>query len=155
MMFKNNFIKEFLSDNDLEKISDKIKEIEKKTSGELRICIKRKRGYREKEFTPREIALNEFFNLKMNETTDKTGILFLIITDEKKFEIIADEGINNKIPENNWDEYSENIKNKFTEKKYLEGILELLINMGNILIKEFPVKAGDKNELSNEVIVQP
>ena len=125
-MFRKNFIKEFLSDKDLEDISTAIKEIEKKTSGEIRMCIKRKRGYLEKEFTPREIALKEFFDLKMNETTDRTGVLLFIIYGENKFEIIADEGINSEISEDKWKTMSDELIKNFSAKNYREGIRKLL-----------------------------
>ncbi len=154
-MFRKNFIKEFLSDKDLEDISTAIKEIEKKTSGEIRMCIKRKRGYLEKEFTPREIALKEFFDLKMNETTDRTGVLLFIIYGENKFEIIADEGINSEISEDKWKTMSDELIKNFSAKNYREGIRKLLSEIGEVLINVFPAKEGNINELPDEVIVKP
>ncbi len=152
-MSKKNIISEYLSDEALDNIAITISEIEKKTSGELRVCIKRRRGFLEKKYTPRDIALKEFVKLKMNETKDKTGILFFLIFDEKKYEIIADEGINSKISPDFWNEISDKIKNHFTNKNYLKGITEGLNEMGNVLIKEFPVNEDDRDELSNEVII--
>ncbi|MBS1550672.1 MAG: TPM domain-containing protein [Bacteroidetes bacterium] len=154
-MFEKNFIPEFLSDQDLEEISHAIREIEKSTSGEIRVCIKRKRGYLEKEYSPREIALNEFAGLKMHETKDRTGVLFFILFEENKFEIIADEGINSKIPEDEWDLISESIRKNFTVKKYREGIIDVLEKIGVHLINDFPAKEGDINELPDDVIVKP
>ncbi len=154
-MSKKNIISEYLSDEALDNIAITISEIEKKTSGELRVCIKRRRGFLEKKYTPRDIALKEFVKLKMNETKDKTGILFFLIFDEKKYEIIADEGINSKISPDFWNEISDKIKNHFTNKNYHKGIIEGLNEMGNVLIKEFPVNEDDRDELSNEVIINP
>ncbi len=154
-MFEKNFIPEYLSDKDLGEISLAIKEIEKNTSGEIRVCIKRKRGYLEMEYSPREIALNEFTGLKMHETKDRTGVLFFILFEENKFEIIADEGINSKIPEDEWDLISESIRKNFTVKKYREGIIYVLKKIGEHLINDFPVKEGDINELPDDVIVKP
>ncbi|HMS65992.1 MAG TPA: TPM domain-containing protein [Ignavibacteria bacterium] len=152
-MFKKNFIADYLSDIDLDKIVKTIERIEGQTSGELRLSIKRKRGYLEKDLSSRDIAIKEFFNLNMNETIDKTGVLFFILLDDRKFEIIADEGINKLISSEKWKEFTDEIILHFSEKKYYEGILNLLEKVGIILIKEFPVKAGDKNELSNDVVI--
>ncbi len=152
-MARKNIISEYLSDEALDSIVVTISDIEKKTSGEIRVCIKKRRGFLEKKYTPRDIALKEFVKLKMNKTKDKTGILFFLIFDEKKFEIIADEGINSKISPDYWNEISDRIKNHFMSKNYLEGIIQGIAEMGEVLVKEFPCKDDDKNELSNEVII--
>lgn len=153
-MFKKNILKDYLSEKELDEISSVIGEIEKKTSGELKLCIKRKRGYLEDDYTSRELALNEFFNLKIHETADKTGILFFLIMEERKFEIIADEGINSKVSQNDWDELAEEMKTKFSENQYSEGLINSIGKAGEILIREFPVKDGDVNELSDKVVVK-
>lgn len=152
-MIKKEFISEYLSETELEKISEAIKKVESKTSGELRVSIRKNRGYREKEFSPRELAVREFLNLGMNQTSDKTGVLFFILFDERKFEIIADEGINSIIGQDEWEKHSSEVSNKFSSGDFLGGILYVINSVGEILIKEFPVKAGDKNELSDEVVI--
>lgn len=152
-MSKNNIISEYLSDEALDNIAVTIGQIEKKTSGEIRICIKKKRGFLEKKYTPRDIALKEFIKLKMNKTKDKTGILFFMIFDERKFEIIADEGINSKISPDYWNEISDRIKTSFTYEKYREGIIQGIVEMGEVLVREFPCRDDDRDELSNEVII--
>ena len=154
-MFKNNIISEFLSEKDLEDISLTIRDIEKKTSGEIRVCLKRKRGYLEKEFSPREIALKEFTGLNMHQTKDRTGVLFFVLFDENKFEIIADEGINSKISEDVWSLISEDIRKHFRDKKYCEGIKKILMKIGEYLISEFPANKENINELPDDVIIKP
>ena len=154
-MFKNNIISEFLSEKDLEDISLTIRDIEKNTSGEIRVCLKRKRGYLEKEFSPREIALKEFTGLKMHQTKDRTGVMFFVLFEENKFEVIADEGINSKIPEDVWNLFSDEIKKNFSNKKYCEGIKNILRKIGDYLINEFPAKKDNINELPDDVIVKP
>ncbi|MBK8550739.1 MAG: TPM domain-containing protein [Ignavibacteria bacterium] len=153
-MSKKNFISEYLSDDALDKIAKSIGEIEKKTSGEIRVCIKKNRGYFEKKHSPRETALKEFFKLKMHDTRDRTGVLFFLILSEHKFEIIADEGINNKISQEKWDVFSRNITDHFSLGNYAEGILYGIEKIGAVLTSEFPVKHDDKDELSNEVIIK-
>jgi uncharacterized membrane protein len=150
---KKNIISEYLSDEALEKVVRTIGEIEKRTSGEMRVCIKKKSGYFEKRKHPREIALKEFVKLKMHKTIDRTGVLFFILFNEHKFEIIADEGINNKISSEQWDEISQIIKDQFTKENYLEGLLFGIERIGEVLVKEFPVKFDDKNELSDDVVI--
>jgi uncharacterized membrane protein len=154
-MSRKNYISEYLTDDALEKIVQSIGEIEKKTSGEIRVCLKKKRGFRERKIDPRDIAIKEFFKLGINNTKDKTGVLIFVIFGERKFEFIADEGINSKIQTLHWDEISNEVRNYFSKEKYLDGILYGLNRLGNILISEFPIKEDDKNELSNEIIIEP
>ncbi|MBK6537942.1 MAG: TPM domain-containing protein [Ignavibacteria bacterium] len=146
---------EFLTEKDLEDISITIRDIEKNTSGEIRVCLKRKRGYLEKEFSPREIALKEFTGLNMHQTKDRTGVLFFVLFDENKFEIIADEGINSKISEDVWNLFSDEIIKHFRDKKYCAGIKNVLVKIGEYLISEFPANKENVNELPDDVIIKP
>lgn len=149
-----NIIPEYLQDKDLDEIATVIKQIEKKTSGELRLCVKKKKGFLEKKKHSRTIALKMFKKLKMHKTKDKTGVLMFIIFDDHEFEIIADAGINSKIPQEKWESISEKIKHYFKSNEYLEGILQTLNEIGEVLISEFPIKDGDTDELSNEVVIR-
>jgi len=152
-MSKRNFIKQYLSDESLDKIAESISEIEKKTSGELRVCIKKKRGLLEKSKSVRDLASREFINLKMHKTRDRSGVLLFIIFTERKFEIIADVGINEKISASHWVEISAIMKTHFTNEEYFEGIQFALGRIGEVLIREFKIKDDDSNELSNEVMI--
>lgn len=148
-----DYLKDFLSDHDLQRISHKISEIEKNTSGEIRLCIKINRGFLERKYTPRELAMNEFFSLKMDKTKDKTGVLIFVLFKERKFEIVADEGINSKIPSEKWNVITESIIHEFKNENYLKGILNAVTRIGEVLSKEFPPSHDDKDELENEVII--
>ncbi len=154
-MSRKNFISEYLSDESLDSISKAIGEIERRSSGEIRICIKKRTGYFEKKYSARDLALKQFFKLKMNNTRDRTGVLLFLIFKDKKFEIIADEGINSKISTDHWNNISENLRDYFSKESYSDGILHSIGKIGEILIREFPVKNDDKNELSNDIVFNP
>jgi uncharacterized membrane protein len=149
-----NYIYDYLTEDDLNKISDEIKDIEKNTSGEIRLSIRRKRGLFQKSLSPREVAIKEFNRLKMNNTAEKTGVLIFILFNERKFEIVADKGINSKISPSNWESISKNLSEEFKNCRYLDGILNCLRSIGDVLKTEFPVLPEDKNELSDDVIVK-
>ncbi|MCB0727418.1 MAG: TPM domain-containing protein [Ignavibacteriae bacterium] len=152
-MSHKNFVKKYLSDESLDRIAESIGEIEKKTSGELRVCIKKKKGLLEKNKPSRELAHKEFLKLNMHKTRDRTGVLLLIIFEDREFEIIADAGINEKIGEDLWSNISSKMKEHFSKEEYLEGIQFALGRIGEVLIREFKVKDNDTDELSNEVII--
>lgn len=149
-----NYIKKFLSNGDLEELKEEIKKIESKTSGEIRLCLKLKRNFREKKISYRDLAIREFHKLEMNKTEDKTGVLIYILFVDRVFEIIADEGINEKINQDKWNIIKNHIKNDFSGGKYKEGLIKCMDEIGEVLAKEFPIKQGDKNELPDEIITR-
>lgn len=149
-----NYIRKYLSKADLEELKNEIGKIESETSGEIRLCLKLKRGFHEKKLSYKEIALKEFHKLEMHKTVDKTGVLIFILFEERKFEIITDEGINSKIHKETWDIIINHIKTEFSSGNYKAGLVKCLNEIGKILIKEFPVKEGDKNEISDDIVIK-
>ncbi len=149
----NEILYHFFDDDDFLRISNKIQETEKITSGEIRISIKEKKSLRQKNKDLRKLAEEEFYKLNMNNTRDKTGILIFIILQERQFLILADSGINEKVSQQTWDEVRNEMQKKFKEGFYTEGILSGIERVGQILSEHFPIKPDDTNELSNKVVV--
>lgn len=151
---KNEILYHYFSDDDFLAITDKIKESEKITSGEIRVSIKEEKPPTMLKFNIRKLAEKEFVRLKMHETRDKTGILLLIVLSEKSFYILADEGINEKVEQNTWNAVRDEIQYEFILGNYTEGIIKGVELIGNILAEHFPIKADDTNELSNQVVIE-
>lgn len=144
-------IYKYLSDDDFLLISDAISESEKTHSGEIRVSIKEKRSFIDFRKDIRSIALKEFRRLKMDKTRDKTGVILLILLKEKKFYILADEGINSKVEQNTWDKIAETLRENFIMGNFRDGIIETIKSIGKNLHNHFPIKEDDTNELSNKV----
>jgi len=141
----------YFDDDDFLRITNKIKELELKTSGEIRVLFKDSRSFFTKNKSVAQIAHDEFFRLKMNETRDKTGILLFFLLEERSFYICADEGINSLVTQDTWDVIRDKIQLSFKEGNFLLGVLSGLDDIGSILSKHFPRKSDDTNELSNAV----
>ncbi len=144
----------FIDDDELLRISNKIKEMEKKTAGEICVSIKEKNDYSNRNKTIRELAEEEFFRLGIDKTRDMTGILLFILLKGRQFYILADKGINEKVPENTWDSIKDSMQEMFRQGKFSEGILYGVEEVGNILSEHFPIKPDDTNEISNRVIIR-
>jgi uncharacterized membrane protein len=149
-----NYIKKYLSKEELDSITSHIAEIEKFTSGEIRICFKKNTAWAERKLTSREMALKEFHKLGMHNTKDKTGVLLYILFTDRKFEVVADKGINDKISDEKWDVIKNHLISEFKEGKYKAGILKALDEIKEVLMKEFPRKDDDTNELSNDIVIE-
>jgi len=148
---KTPLIYKFLNDDELLRISNKVKEEEKKTAGEICVSIKEKRSLFEKKKNLQQLAEQEFFKLAIDKTRDKTGILIFFLLEAREFQILADSGIHKKVPEKTWDNIKDEMQLHFLDGKFSEGIIHGIEKIGKILSEHFPVKPDDTNEISNRV----
>ena len=151
MFDKNKVLYGFFNDDDFLRISEAIKKAESTTAGEIKISIKEKRSFAQKKKTIMELAAEDFDRLGMRNTRDKTGILIYLLLSEKKFFILADEGINNKVEQSVWDSIRDKMGRKFSLGHFADGIIEGIEEIGKVLSKHFPIKPDDVNELSDKV----
>lgn len=148
---KREIIYKYFDDDDFLLISNKIKQTEKNTSGEIRVSIKEKRKFTDRKKSIRELAEKEFVKMSMQNTRDKTGILIYILLTERQFYILADEGINSKVDQTVWDKIRDEMQIDFKEGKFTDGIINCIDKVRLILTEFFPIKVDDSNELSNKV----
>ncbi len=149
----NELLYHFFNDDDFLDISNTIKEMEKITSGEIRVAIKEETTFLKKKKDVKVLAEEEFYKLKMDSTRDKTGILIYVLLSKRKFYILADSGINEKVNQDIWNKMRNEMQTEFQQGNYLEGIVKTIEKVGNLLSQYFPIKHDDTNELSNKVIV--
>lgn len=143
-MFSSN---EFFNVQEKEQIASAIKQAEKQTSGEIRIFIENKcKG----EVLDRAAFL--FAELKMHETELRNGVLFYLAFSDKKFAIIGDAGINQKVENNFWDEIKVSMLEHFGKHEFASGLAKGIGMAGDALKKYFPYTDGDKNELSDDIV---
>ncbi len=149
----NELLYHFFSDDDFLRISSKISDMEKITAGEIRVALKEKKPLMKKKLSVGELAAEEFYQLGMHETRDKTGILIYLLLHEREFHILADEGINEKVDQSVWDEIRDEIMTEFKKGRFCAGVVQGIERVGNILGEHFPIKPDDENELSNKVVL--
>jgi uncharacterized membrane protein len=134
------------SEKDQQRIQKAIEEAEKATSGEIRICIEKRTSE-----NVLDRAVKYFHKLGMDQTALRNGVLIYLATEDHKFAIIGDAGINKVVPENFWDSTKEAMRHHFKENNLTEGIVTGITLAGEQLKKYFPFKDGDKNELPNDI----
>jgi uncharacterized membrane protein len=93
----------FINDDELLRISRKIKETEKITSGEICVTIKEHRHFLNRNKSVKELAQNEFIRLGIGKTRDNTGVLIFVLLEGRQFYILTDSGINEKVTQSTWD----------------------------------------------------
>jgi len=99
-----------------------------------------------------EAATTSFFREGLYQTRDATGILIFISVFEHKVWVLGDEGINEKVSENQWDKIVHIITDGIKQKNQAEAICVAVKEVGEILKRHFPVKPDDRNELKNLII---
>jgi uncharacterized membrane protein len=118
------------------------------TSGEIAVAIL---GDCRRGLSTKEQALAEFHHLGLDKTRDKTGVLVLIILQQKAVEILADKGINDKVPAECWNDVVNIIVDGFKAGKPYSSICRAAGIIGERLGESFPRKPDDTNEIPNDV----
>jgi len=139
-------VEEFLTAQQEQNLIEAIKIAEKNTSGEIRVHIEK-----ETELPAMERSLEVFQMLKMHSTELRNGVLFYIAVESKKFAIIGDEGINNLVPNDFWDDEKELVLSYFKKGEFSKGLELAILEVGKNLKQFFPYMSDDTNELSDEI----
>lgn len=136
-----------LTPNEEQEIIEAIKNSEKLTSGEIKLHIENKCNE-----DPIERAIKVFDSLKMSKTKERNGVLFYVAVESKKFAIIGDKGINEKVGEDFWEKTKELMQKHFLNRDFAKGIIEGVKMAGEQLMSHFPYDGkNDTNELSDEI----
>lgn len=145
---------QYFNDDELLRVSNKVKEFEKLTAGEIAITIKEHTGFFNKKKPIKTLAEEEFAKLGIVKTRDNTGILIYILLEARQFYILADSAINEKVNENTWETIKNEMQDFFKKGNFAKGLIHGVEEVGKILALHFPVKPDDTNELSDRVIIR-
>ena len=138
--------KDFFDQEEIDRIHEAIKEAENNTSGEIRLHLE---NHCREDVLDRAAYL--FQQLEMHQTELRNGVLFYLAIQDHQYAILGDVGINQKVPEGFWDEVRDHMQGRFKEGRLLEALTEGIKMSGEKLKEHFPLKADDKNELSDEI----
>ena len=136
----------FFTKEEQQNIVAAIKEAELNTSGEIRVHIE---NHCKEEALER--AAEVFYDLKMDRTAARNGILFYLAVKDRKFAIIGDEGINKDVEHDFWNDIKDEMISNFKENKFAEGLIAGILKCGDKLKEYFPYQNDDVNELSDEI----
>lgn len=151
---KPKILYNYFNDDELLRISNKIKEAEKITSGEIAVSIREYKSFFEEKKPLRQLAEREYLRLGINKTKEGTGVLIFLLLSERQFYILADDNINKLTGEKVWNEIKNIMQEKFVRGEFCKGILFGIDEIGKILSQHFPIRTDDTNEISNRVIIQ-
>ena len=136
----------FFNQEQKKQITSAIKEAELNTSGEIRLHVEKTC-----KINTLDRAAYIFDKLKMQKTEKRNGVLFYLATDDHKFAILGDAGINAVTPDDFWDEIKDVVLDYFKAGKYAEGLAKGIRMAGKALKDHFPYQTDDVNELSDDI----
>jgi len=100
----------------------------------------------------KEKALVSFIEHGLHKTRDRTGILILISLFEHRVQILADSGINAKVPEHTWEEVDDIIVEGLKTGNACNAVCQAIERCGELLQEHFPRKHDDTDELPNLIV---
>jgi uncharacterized membrane protein len=138
--------KTFFTAQEQDRLVESIRLAELNTSGEIRLHIEANC-----DGDAYERAKELFEQLGMHATEQKNGVLFYLAYAHKKFAILGDKGIHEKVSQAFWDQEKELLLTYFKQEKFAEGLCLAITQAGQKLKHHFPYQTNDTNELSNEL----
>ncbi|PYS37482.1 MAG: hypothetical protein DMG14_21075 [Acidobacteria bacterium] len=132
---------------DREKIRQAIEAAEHRTSGEICVSVAPLFwGNVEKA------ADKAFVRLGMTRTQHRNGVLFFVVPARRKFVVLGDRAIHERVGQEFWDSIAAVLSEKFREGDFTGGLVKGIEKVGEQLATHFPYDpATDKNELSDNV----
>jgi putative membrane protein len=98
-------------------------------------------------------AVRHFMDSGVYNTKDRTGILIFISALERRVELIADRGINEKISQQKWNSIVGQIIEGIKTRRLAQYLKEAIKECGDLLAEHFPIQPDDVNELKDDVAV--
>ena len=99
-----------------------------------------------------EAAFTAFYANGLHHTRDLTGILIYVSVFERQVQVLADKGINDKVDPATWDEVVALVTKGIRSGNPGEALCAGVTRCGELVTKQFPVKADDTDELPNLII---
>ncbi len=132
---------------DKDRIKQAIQKAERRTSGEIRVSV-----------SPlfwgdvRKAAEKAFERLGMTATKHRNGVLFFVVPARRKFVVLGDSGIHEKVGQEFWHHIVRTVSEKFKQGDFTGGLVAGIEAVGEDLARHFPYRAAsDANELPDDV----
>jgi uncharacterized membrane protein len=131
---------------DRDRLKEAILKAEHRTSGEICVSVAPLFwGSIEKT------ADKTFVRMGMTRTRDRNGVLFFVVPARRKFVVLGDRGIHERVGQEFWDRVVAVVSEKFREGDFTEGLVRGIEEVGEQLATHFPHQTDDRNELSDEI----
>jgi uncharacterized membrane protein len=139
--------KKLLQVIDREKIKKAIQAAEHRTSGEICVSV-----------APffwgniHKAADKAFVRMGVAKTKDRNGVLFFVVPSRRRFVVLGDAGIHERVGQEFWHRVVAVVAERFREGDFTGGLVRGIEEVGEQLASHFPYDAAtDENELPDDV----
>jgi uncharacterized membrane protein len=142
------WVRQFMSDADLEAVRRAITEAEGGTAAEIRVHLDHR--------CPGDAiarATEVFERLGMHRTEGRHGVLIYVAISHRKLAVIGDQGIHVRVGGTYWQGLVTDVLAHFRDERPRDGLLHAVAELGAALHQHFPRDPDDQNELSDEVSI--
>lgn len=98
-------------------------------------------------------ATEQFLVQNLHTTESRTGVLIFVSLAEHHAEILADTGIDARVPAGTWQKIVDQLTDDIGHGKPAEGFITAINEAGRHLAQHFPPGSRDPNELPDHLIV--
>jgi uncharacterized membrane protein len=139
----------------LKDIEMAVKQSERQHRGELRFAIENALapGWVWRGMSARQRATEVFSNLRVWDTDENSGVLIYLLLADREVHIVADRGIDRRVPQAEWDSVAHAMQKAFRQGDFRRGSLEGIERITIMLATHFPAGADNPNELSNKPVI--
>jgi putative membrane protein len=106
-----------------------------------------------KRANARRRAVEQFLAQNLHTTSGRTGVLIFVSLAERHVEVLADRGIDEKVPAGTWQRIVDDLTAALSRGKAADGFVAAITACGLHLAGHFPPGSGNTNELPNHLIV--
>src|SRR5262249_46490795 len=87
----------------------------------------------------------------LTATRERNGVLFFVAVKERKFAVLGDTGIDQKVPHGFWDNVVAAVGERFRKGQFGEGLVEGIRMAGEQLAAHFPPRAAAVDQLPDRL----
>jgi uncharacterized membrane protein len=126
--------REFLSKLEHDRIVQAIRDVEAKTSGQIRVFIQRGKL----NVDPLIAAQKKFHRLGMHKTAERNAVLIFVAPRAHKFAVVGDTAVHQKCGEQFWQRLVNGMREHFRNEKFSHALVEAIEEAGKALVSHFP-----------------
>jgi len=92
-----------------------------------------------------------FVRMGMTHTKERNGVLFFVVPSRRKFVVLGDQGIHDRVGQEFWDRVAAVLSERFREGDFTGGLVRGIEEVGKQLSVHFPYAKDDIDELPDDV----
>ena len=137
----------------LQRLEARVAASEQQHHGEIRICVEAglPLSYLWQGLSARQRAITLFGKLRVWDTEANNGVLIYLLLAERAIEIVADRGLDRRVPPADWQALIAPMRQAFQAGRFEDGLNQAIDALNAKLVQHFALAPGqaNPNELPN------